>query len=184
MIRRRCGMRGKKTKIKTDLHSVSELRAMAKGDASPRKVKRLLAIANAREGMSFTDAASASGLERQALCDAVKRYNAEGVEGLEDRPRSGRRCKLDGLQEQELAGIVAGGPDGKTGGMSGYTLDDLCLIVKERFGVHYGPTGISAVLDRLGVSRPKAGSSSPKGRRRPRGEAAADASKKRPILAG
>ncbi len=157
---------------------------MAKGDASPRKVKRLLAIANAREGMSFTDAASASGLERQALCDAVKRYNAEGVEGLEDRPRSGRRCKLDGLQEQELAGIVAGGPDGKTGGISAYTLDDLCLIVKERFGVHYGPTGISAVLDRLGVSRPKAGSSSPKGRRRPRGEAAADASKKRPILAG
>ncbi len=181
---RRCRMRGKKTKIKTDLHSVSELRAMAKGDASPRKVKRLLAIANAREGMSFTDAASASGLERQALCDAVKRYNAEGVEGLEDRPRSGRRCKLDGLQEQELAGIVAGGPDGKTGGISAYTLDDLCLIVKERFGVHYGPTGISAVLDRLGVSRPKAGSSSPKGRRRPRGEAAADASKKRPILAG
>ena len=60
---------------------------MAKGDASPRKVKRLLAIANALDGMSFTAAASAAGLERQALYDTVKRYNAEGVEGLEDRPR-------------------------------------------------------------------------------------------------
>jgi hypothetical protein len=45
-------MQGKKTAIKTDLHSASELRAMARGDVSPRKVKRLLALANALDGMT------------------------------------------------------------------------------------------------------------------------------------
>jgi transposase len=150
---------------------------MAKGDAAPRKVKRLLAIANALDGMSFTAAASASGLERQALYDSVKRYNAEGLEGLEDRPRAGRRRKLDAEQEQELAGIVAAGSHRKMNGVSAHTLDDLCLIVKERFGVDYGPTGVSALLDRLGVSRRKAVSSPPNERKRFVGKSEANPSK-------
>jgi transposase len=150
------GMTGKKQSIRTDLHTASELRAMACGKASPRKVKRLLALANALDGMSFTDAATAAGMERQALSDAVKRYNAEGTDGLEDRPRSGRRRRLDVEQERMLAAIVLTGPDPEQEGISAYTLDDLCAIVKQRFSVEYGPTGVSAVLHRLGFSRQKA----------------------------
>jgi transposase len=149
-------MRGKKTEIRTCLHSASELRAMACGDASPRKVKRLLALANALDGMSFTAAAKAAGIERQSLGDAVQRYNAEGVEGLDDRPRSGRRRKLGAAQEEKLAEIVRTGPDPETDGISAFTLDDLCAIAKERFSVSYAPTGMSAVLHRLGFSRQKA----------------------------
>jgi transposase len=155
-------MRGKKTTIETDLHSASELRAMARGDASPRKVKRLLALANALDGMSFTAAAKAAGIERQSLGDAVKRYNAEGVEGLDDRPRSGRRRKLDATQEETLAEIVRAGPAPEKDGISAYTLEDVCAIAEARFGVSYGPTGMSAVLHRLGFSRQKARPCHPK----------------------
>ena len=155
-------MRGKKTEINTGLHSADELRAMACGDASPRKVKRLLGLANALDGMSFTAAAKAAGIERQSLGDAVKRYNAEGVDGLEDRPRSGRKRKLDVSQEQELSGIVRTGPDPEQDGISAYTLDDLCAIARQRFGVSYGATGMSAVLHRLGFSRQKARPHHPK----------------------
>jgi hypothetical protein len=78
-------MTGRKATIRTDLYTASQLRAMASGNASPRKVKRLLALANALDGMSFTSASAAvaAGMERQALSDAVKRYNAEGVGGLD-----------------------------------------------------------------------------------------------------
>ncbi len=155
-------MRGKKTAIETDLPSASELRAMARGDASPRKVKRLLALANALDGMSFTAAAKAAGIERQSLGDAVKRYNAKGVEGLEDQPRSGRRRKLDATQEEKLAEIVRAGPDAEKDGISAYTLEDVCAIAEERFGVSYVPTGMSAVLHRLGFSRQKARPCHPK----------------------
>lgn len=149
-------MQRKKTVIRTDLHSADELRAMTRGDASPRKVKRLLAIANALDGMSFTDAARAAGLERQSLGDAAQRYNAEGVAGLNDRPRSGRRRKLDADQERALAEIVMAGPDPEVDGISAYTLDDLCALIHETFGASYGPTGVSAVLHRMGFSRQKA----------------------------
>jgi transposase len=39
---------------------------------------------------------------------------------------------------------------------------DLVSIIKERFGVDYGPTGVSAVLHRLGFSRQKARPHHPK----------------------
>ena len=156
------GMRGRKTQIRTDLHTAGALRALACGDASPRKVKRLLALANALDGMSFTTAAIAAGCERQALCDAAKRYNAEGLDGLDDRPRSGRRRRLNAEQEQTFGAIVLGGPDPEKDGISAYTLDDLVLIIRDRFGVAYGPTGVSAVLHRLGFSRQKARPHHPK----------------------
>jgi hypothetical protein len=50
-----------------------------------------MAMANAMDGMTFTAAAIATGMERQALGDVVNRYNAECVAGIEDRSRSGRR---------------------------------------------------------------------------------------------
>ena len=55
-----------------------------------RAAMRLLAIANALEGMTRAEAARLAGMERQALCDAVLRFNAEGPEGLHDKPRPGR----------------------------------------------------------------------------------------------
>lgn len=155
-------MQGKKTAIKTDLHSANELRAMARGNASPRKVKRLLGPANVLDGMSFTAAARAAGIERQSLGDAVKRYNGQGVEGLADRPRSGRKRKLDAAQEEELAQIVRASPAPEKDGISAYTLEDLCSIVQDRFGASYAPTRMSAVLHRLGFSRQKARPHHPK----------------------
>jgi len=149
-------MQGKKTEITGDLHTAAELRALAKGDAAPLTVKRMLAIANSLDGMSFTEAAKAAGLERQALGDAAKRYNAEGVEGLVDRPRSGRPRKLDTSQEKCLASAIVAGPDPEKDGISAFTLDDLCALVEKRYGVRYGARGMSAVIKRLGFSRQKA----------------------------
>jgi len=69
------------------------LRKWARRTADPRAASRAFAIANALEGMSRAEAARLAGMERQALRDAVVRYNAEGVDGLTDRPRI-RRSRL------------------------------------------------------------------------------------------
>ena len=57
---------------------------------------------DALDGMSRAEAATRAGLDRQALRDWVIRYHAEGVAGLRDRPRSGRRSFLDPAQREEL----------------------------------------------------------------------------------
>ena len=89
--------------IRQDL-CATELRRLARFEPDRRAGMRLLAIANALEGMSRAEAARLAGMERQALRDAVLRYNAEGVDGLHDRPRSGRP---EGLSEGQQAALKA-----------------------------------------------------------------------------
>lgn len=102
---------GTKTEIRTDLFTVSELRSAAKGDLPAPTIKRMLAIANALDGMTFTDAARAAGIERQSLGDAAKRYNAEVLDGLFDRRRPGSPCRLTDAQQRELAEANLGDPE-------------------------------------------------------------------------
>ena len=63
--------------IRQDL-SATELRRLARLEPARRAAMRLLAIANALEGLTRAEAARLAGMERQALRDAVIRYNAEG----------------------------------------------------------------------------------------------------------
>lgn len=63
-------------------HTVAELRVFAAKSRDAAQVRRLLAIALVVEGVSRTEAAASSGMDRQTLCDWVHRYNDEGVEGL------------------------------------------------------------------------------------------------------
>src|SRR3954453_14791213 len=88
--------------IRTDLASPARLRAVARRERNPRTATRMLAIAAALEGAGRAEAARLPGMERQALRDAVVRYNAEGLAGLRDRPKSGRPARLDETQKAAL----------------------------------------------------------------------------------
>src|SRR5690348_1781184 len=76
-----------------------------------KAARRMLALALVLEGSSREDAARAAGMDRQTLRDWVHRYNAEGLAGLRDRPRSGRKPRLTPEQEAELEAVVERGPE-------------------------------------------------------------------------
>jgi transposase len=145
-----------RTAIRSDLHEPEDLRRLARSEKVPRAARRMLAIANAMEGMSYIDAARVVGIERQSLGDAVRRYNVEGLAGLYDRPKPGRPRKLNPIQEDELCDTMSAGPDPELDGISAFTLDDLTAIAKARFGASYHSTSMSRVVRRLGFSKQKA----------------------------
>jgi hypothetical protein len=60
--------------IREDLPA-TELRRLARHEPDRRAAMRLLAIAHALDGFSRAEAARLAGMERQALRDAVRRYN-------------------------------------------------------------------------------------------------------------
>ena len=74
--------------IRDDL-APEALRRHARHEPNRRAALRMLAIANALERMSRAEAARLAGMERQALRDAVLRYNA-GASGAAERGRAGR----------------------------------------------------------------------------------------------
>ncbi len=70
--------------------SPAELRRLARHERDGRVSTRLLALANALDGLPREKAARLAGMTGQTLGDWVHRYNQEGVGGLRDRPRPGR----------------------------------------------------------------------------------------------
>jgi transposase len=112
-----------------------ELRREARRCRDTAASRRMLALALVLEGASREEAARAAGMDRQTLRDWVHRYNAEGLAGLRDRPRSGRKPRLTPGQEAELAAAVERGPDPDRDGVVRWRRIDLKALIETRFAV-------------------------------------------------
>ena len=143
-------------------HTSAELRRLARHEDNRRARMRLIGIAETIDGADRKTAAMRADMSDQALLDAIKRYNAEGIEGLQDRPRPGRPCKLSDDQRLALREIAVNGPDVEAEGLSAYTRDDLVKITFDAWSVAYDPTSMGRILRDLGLSRQKARPSNPK----------------------
>jgi putative transposase len=118
-----------------------------------RAARRMLALALVLEGASREEAARVTGMDRQTLPDWVHRYNAEGLPGLRDRPRSGRRPRPTPEQEAELATAVEQGPDPDRDGVVRWRRVDLRALLETRFAVRLHERTVGKVLRRLGFTR-------------------------------
>ena len=163
--------------IRRDRTSVV-LRRLAKSERDGRVSRRILAVANALDGMSREEAAKSAGMDRQTLRDWVLRYNAHGIDGLFDRWNGGRPSTFTAEEQAQLVEIVLAGPDPEVSGRSALTLEDLAGICEQRFGKRMHPWSLGRLLKRLGLSRQKTRPSHPM-----KDEAAAAALKKSPASA-
>jgi transposase len=141
--------------IRTD-RDAAELRRLARREGDGRVSARLLALANALDGLPREKAAELAGMTGQTLGDWLHRYNAEGVEGLRDRPRPGRPCALDEGRQAALKALILKGPKLERDGCVAWRVRDLCGLVERRFGVRYGESGMARLMKRLDLSRQKA----------------------------
>lgn len=142
--------------------SPEDLRRWARRSARGRAAARAYAIANALDGMSRADAARAAGMDRQSLRDAVIRYNAEGLDGLFDRPKGRPPERLSESEQAVLRAAVFAGPDPDVDGVCTWTRESLVRWVERRFDKTMSPQNMSKVLKRLGLSRQKARPSHPR----------------------
>ncbi len=135
-----------------DDYDATELRILAKRSGDRRQIRRLLALAAVYDGMSRAAAAKVGGMDRQTLRDWAHRFNAEGPEGLTDRPRAGRPRQLTDAQMEKLGEIVESGPDPARDGVVRWRRLDLKRVIAERFGVVYSERAVSDLLARLSFS--------------------------------
>lgn len=136
--------------------SAEELRALAGREKDARAVKRLLAIAHALDGLERREAARLAGMDRQALRDAIIRYNAEGVAGLHDRRSTGRPGWLTEDERAKLKQAILERPDLERNGLVEWTLPALCEdVIAARFGKTIHPASLSRIVRQLGLSRQK-----------------------------
>jgi transposase len=133
--------------------SAAELRREAVRCRETTTARRMLALALVLEGSSRAAAARAAGMDRQTLRDWVHRYNADGLAGLHDRPRSGRKPRLTPEQLAELEQVVEQGPDPARDGVVRWRRVDLQALIQARFGVALHERSVGKILRRLGFAR-------------------------------
>ena len=92
-------------------------------------------------------------MDRQRLRDWIRRYNAEGVEGLGNRRSGGMKLRLTSDQMAQLATWVAEGPDPKGDGVERWRRKDLARRTEEDFGIKLHECMVGRYLARLGFRR-------------------------------
>lgn len=130
-----------------------ELRTAARRCKNTRQARRLLAIALVLEGACRQDAARAAGMDRQTLRDWVHRYNALGIDGLLDKPRSGRPPQLKEAQLRKLDAVIEKGPDVAVHKVVRWRCVDLKEVIKERFDVEISERHVGRILKDRGYRR-------------------------------
>ena len=111
---------------------IIELRSIADGDDYSEKVRRRArCVLRSAEGQMHKDIAAETGMSPNWVSRWVDRYNEEGVAGLMDRPRSGRR---GGPAMADVASQVKGRMGGDPPGDGRWTAD----AVADGLGVGVG----------------------------------------------
>ena len=151
--------------IRNDI-SPCALRGRARREGDGKVAARLIAIANALDGMSRADAARLAGMDRQTLRDWVIRFNDAGVAGLHDRKAPGRRPYLTEGQQATLKGMILRGPDPVVDGVRRWRIVDLVRLVEDKWGVRYTQTGMLRLVWSLGLSHQKGRPEHPKADRK------------------
>ena len=137
---------------RNDLSS-DEMRLEARRSKDSRVSRRLLALAEILDGRSRAEAARTGCVQRQTLRDWVCLYNAEGIAGLRDRPRSGRRARLSAAHLAALSALVEAGPDVAVHGVVRWRCVDLCEQVKSRFDVELSERQMGRILNQRKFTR-------------------------------
>lgn len=115
------------------------------------------------EGYSEVEIEQIAGCSRTSLMEWCRAYRADPSQGLVDKRLGGNRAKLSKLQIEELQQVLHQyTPKERLGSRAGtstgqfWTVEDLALVVRERYGVEYqSRTSYSHLLHLCGFSYQK-----------------------------
>lgn len=88
----------------------NRLKRLAKHGRDGRLVNRARMVLYSGEGKRLSEIARLLDTTPEVVSGWIRRYEAEGLDGLCDRPRSGRPAKADEAYESRLVGLVAALP--------------------------------------------------------------------------
>ena len=80
-------------------HSAEELERLFREEKSTRMAKRIWIVRQASLGRTEPEITAEISLARRTVQQCVRRYNAAGFAGLQDRPGRGRKPPLSPTEE-------------------------------------------------------------------------------------
>jgi transposase len=143
-----------KTRIQV-LADCEEIKSQLRKDEKFSQGVRLYAVYQIALGKTAEELQELYFTSHKSICNWVHRYNAEGLAGLKDRPRSGRRSRLEEAQKLKIKAAVLESPtlEGFSSGVWTWAL--VGEYIRCNFGVSYKKAQIYNILHALGLSYQK-----------------------------
>jgi transposase len=140
-----------KVKIKVNAE-LPVIKSQLRKDEKFSQGVRLHAVYQIALGKDAKELQSVYSTSHKSICNWVHRYNAEGIDGLKDRSRSGRPPKLNNEAKSKLDEILQTNPLDHGYGTATWTGALVIDIVKKKFGVEYKKAQIYNILHSLDFS--------------------------------
>ena len=111
---------------------------------------RLMALSHIKDGANNTQTARNLHISRRIVNDWVKRFYEQGLDGLKEKPRSGRPCNLNEQQLSQLSQYIHDNSIKPKGGR--LKAQTLVAYITQEFKVDYSIDNIYRLLHQLGFS--------------------------------
>lgn len=123
---------------------------LSKGKVKAKVFKRATALLELDRGKTYTAVAETVQLTKQTVSTIAKKYRAEGLTCLEDKPRSGRPIGIDGQQRAKVTALACSDPP------AGYGRWSLRLLADKLVELEYCPaishTQVRLILKKTNLS--------------------------------
>ncbi|MGL0927238.1 helix-turn-helix domain-containing protein, partial [Vibrio vulnificus] len=114
-----------------------DFKKLASQQKSIQMKMRLLALAHCKDGHSRTQIAKFLKVSRASVNKWVQTFLEEGLEGLQEKPRTGRPAFLNAEQREQLSQYIKAQAMDSSGGR--LTGNDIHAYIVNEFGKHYHP---------------------------------------------
>ena len=109
-------------------------------------VERAKIVWLSSKGQRVKAIAQALGMHPQTVCDWLKRFNAEGLAGLQDKPRSGRPAIYSAEEVGAVIAAALSDPQELELAFASWTLDRLEAYLNETKGIAIKRSRIDEIL--------------------------------------
>lgn len=141
-------MKGKKRALVQSIDTI-DFQRLAKTAQHPRERMRYLAFAHMRDGKSNSDIACMLKVHRMTITDWIKKFNQEGIEGLQEKGGRGAKQKLQTSDHEAFQKAVLELQDNKRGGrIKG---KDVLKLMEDKFGIKCTLKSVYNALHRVNL---------------------------------
>ena len=135
----------------------SEIEDLLKSKEDYKTAVRLVSILPLSKGESSRKAQELLLLSHNQILIWAKRFNELGIDGLRDKPKSGRRSKISPEQLARLNRIVLdSSPEAYGYNTAVWTASMLVAVIAKEFGIHYSDDAVYFLLKKkLGLTYKK-----------------------------
>jgi len=133
-------------------NAVEELQKFLKSVKSVRVFRRAQAVLEVVKGKPMRAVSREYNFSYHALWTWVHRFKENGIEGLQDRPRTGRPKKVTAEVERVVVELIENDPLEYNSIYSQWTCSELLRVVEEKTGVRISRETLRTILKKTDIA--------------------------------